>query len=163
MPFPPPPAEKPVATYLRPSLSRSNIKGKIQNGDLPIVSHDQDALEIIPVGPGAPESRAVFVIDDEIAVALQDSVIAAAGGRVGVPGCSAGAVLVKDEVAVGLLGQDVLAAWGVDGLVLEEFLVDGEVFERHFWGWGFCLVGGLGWVLGVFAQRGYNGFWLLLI
>lgn len=87
-----------------PSLGRSDIKGKVQNGNLAVISDDQDALEIIPVGTRAPESRAVRGVDDEVAVALQDGEIAATGGGVGVPGCSAGAVLVENEVAVGLLG-----------------------------------------------------------
>lgn len=109
-----------------------DIEDKVKDADLALVSDNQDALEVRPVGLSGPDGSPLSVVDDEVAVGLQDGNMAGARGGVGVPDRFS-AALVEDEIAVLLLDQGVLVVRGDHRLILEEFLADGKIWNRHFW------------------------------
>lgn len=113
-------------------FSTADIEDHVKDADLALVGDNEDALEVRPVGTSAPEGSPLAVVDDEVAVLLQDGKIAGACGGVGVPGRFSGAGFVEDEIAVTLLEEGVLLVWRDHGLILEKFLVDDKIWIRHF-------------------------------
>ena len=128
-------------------MNTGDIEAKVEDADLALIGDNKGAIEVRPAGTSGPEESPLSVVDDEVAVGLQDGKMAYARGGVGVPDRFRAGV-VEDEIAVTLLEQGVPVVGGDHRLIFEEFLAGDKIWKRHFEisslvgvNWGFGSIG----------------------